>query len=148
MDAISCYNDDDSSSSSSDNDDTNIAISKAKEVEQTTVVATTTTAASVTATEKETARSQQPVYTYKIPAAPPQDEVDPALRQKVEDLFRKRDETGRSINSELNRQPIFSNPSFLDKLAATYNIDETGTQCSPQFFNPHGALSTDFTITD
>ena len=82
---------------------------------------------------------------YHIPDAPPQEQVDPELREKIDALFRVREKTGRSINSELNESTAFSNPSLLDKLAGMYQIDQTGSQCDPKDFDPHGALSTDFT---
>lgn len=148
MDAIAYYSDSDSDSDSNSSSDVNDNVKDRRdqgEIDVTMSAQPHQLPPQKDNKEETEERRNENRAIYYIPEAPPQEQVDPELREKINTLFEMREKTGRSINSELNESTAFSNPSLLDKLARLYQIDQTGSQCDPKDFDPHGALSTDFT---
>lgn len=58
------------------------------------------------------------------------------LQEKVANLVRDRLRTGADMNGQLKNRKHFRNPSIYEKLLGYCNINEFGTNCPPELYDP------------
>ncbi|XP_075476766.1 uncharacterized protein LOC142518051 isoform X2 [Primulina tabacum] len=91
-------------------------------------------------TEEE--RDMDPLAKFLPP--PPKKKCSEELQEKIIKFLALKKTTGRSFNAEVRNKKEYRNPDFLLHAVTYQNIDQIGSCCSKDVFDPHGYDKSDF----